>query len=284
MNKPLKLVSGNTFGPNIDRIYSADMEVDEWMGRIVVYGHSEADAEGLRDRVLKSLCRPVAYASEVDMQRLEVCMPTEIKLMGLSREPVLAADASIALEADDGRNALCSVTVGHGLMVSGPIEAIHRVQSYIMLDSRHPIEAEDTRRSLARSLQAAESTLDFIRPALPVLRDMFRAAGLTAGMAKAEEMIAAMDETAAPAPVEPRETADQIGERVGQRLATERRAILSHVVTEAGMQAVLAEWKHLSDNCPELNMANYSHDDVETLNNWAVEVALLADKLPGGES
>lgn len=53
----------------------------------------------------------------------------------------------------------CSVTVGHGLRVHGPWEAIKRVQTYILLDSSHPVEREDVRRGLARDLQSAEQLL-----------------------------------------------------------------------------------------------------------------------------
>src|SRR3546814_2858762 len=38
-------------------------------------------------------------------------------------------------------------------------EAIQRVQTYIMLDSKHPVEKEDVRRGLMRSLEAAERAL-----------------------------------------------------------------------------------------------------------------------------
>lgn len=50
-----------------------------------------------------------------------------------------------------------SVTVGGGLSVHGTVEAIMRVQDYILLDSTHPVEKEDVRRSLARNLQASEA-------------------------------------------------------------------------------------------------------------------------------
>lgn len=53
----------------------------------------------------------------------------------------------------------CSVTVGDGLVVHGTVEAVGRVQDYILLDSTHPTEAEDVRRSLARQLQAAEEKI-----------------------------------------------------------------------------------------------------------------------------
>lgn len=53
----------------------------------------------------------------------------------------------------------CSVTVGDGLVVHGTVEAVGRVQDYILLDSTHPTEKEDVRRSLARQLQAAEAKL-----------------------------------------------------------------------------------------------------------------------------
>lgn len=53
----------------------------------------------------------------------------------------------------------CSIGVGHGLTVYGSIDAIIRVQQYMLLDSTHPREAEDVRRSLARSLRRAEDQM-----------------------------------------------------------------------------------------------------------------------------
>ena len=35
----------------------------------------------------------------------------------------------------------------------------------------------------------------------------------------------------------------------------------------------------LASVCPELNMANYGEDDVRHLNNWAIEMSLLAEKV-----
>lgn len=63
-----------------------------------------------------------------------------------------------------------SVTVGGGLSVHGSGDAIRRVQNYIMLDSAHPVEREDVRRSLARDLQKAEATIERQAAAL-VLKD-----------------------------------------------------------------------------------------------------------------
>lgn len=51
------------------------------------------------------------------------------------------------------------ITVGGGLLVYGTVEAVSRVGNYIMLDSSHPVEKEDVRRSLARALQEAEAEL-----------------------------------------------------------------------------------------------------------------------------
>ena len=75
-----------------------------------------------------------------------------------------------------------SLTVGGGLSVHGSMDAIMRVQNYIMLDSRHPIEKEDVRRSLAMSLQAAETRadalqaeVDRVRKALKPFVDAFEA-------------------------------------------------------------------------------------------------------------
>lgn len=52
-----------------------------------------------------------------------------------------------------------SVTVGDGLRVYGTVKAISRVQQYILLDSKHPVEASDVRRLLALDLQAAEAKI-----------------------------------------------------------------------------------------------------------------------------
>lgn len=59
----------------------------------------------------------------------------------------------------DVHGLVAAVTVGGGLSVYGTHEAITRVQNYIMLDSTHPVEKEDVRRSLMRDLTAAESRL-----------------------------------------------------------------------------------------------------------------------------
>lgn len=51
------------------------------------------------------------------------------------------------------------ITVGDGLVVYGSVQAIHRVQAYILLDSKHPVEARDTNRYFAKRLQAAEQRI-----------------------------------------------------------------------------------------------------------------------------
>lgn len=68
------------------------------------------------------------------------------------RSKWLAWQAAHELIAEDSY-----VSLGGGLFVRGPIEALRRVQSYIMLGSQHPVEREDTRRSLMRNLEEAES-------------------------------------------------------------------------------------------------------------------------------
>lgn len=37
------------------------------------------------------------------------------------------------------------------------------------------------------------------------------------------------------------------------------------------------ELKTLASVCPELNMANYTEDDVRHLNDWAIEMSLLVE-------
>lgn len=44
-------------------------------------------------------------------------------------------------------------------------------------------------------------------------------------------------------------------------------------------QQELGTLKRLAAQCPELNMANYNSDDVDALNNWAIEVATTIDAL-----
>lgn len=52
-----------------------------------------------------------------------------------------------------------SLTVGGGLVVYGSIDALARVQQYILLPSKHPIERHDVNVNLARNLQVAEDLL-----------------------------------------------------------------------------------------------------------------------------
>lgn len=53
-----------------------------------------------------------------------------------------------------------ALTVGGGLSVYGSIEALGRVQNFILASSRHPIEERDTNRQLAKALVNAEALLD----------------------------------------------------------------------------------------------------------------------------
>lgn len=40
----------------------------------------------------------------------------------------------------------------------------------------------------------------------------------------------------------------------------------------------IRELEALASVCPELNMANYTEDDVRHLNDWAIEVSLLIER------
>lgn len=40
----------------------------------------------------------------------------------------------------------------------------------------------------------------------------------------------------------------------------------------------IRELKTLASVCPELNMANYTEDDVRHLNDWAIEMSLLVER------
>ena len=71
-----------------------------------------------------------------------------------------AANLGYQLVSDEQAAALgASLTVGNGLVVYGSIEALGRVQQYLLLPSKHPVEDADVKRRLARDLQAAEALL-----------------------------------------------------------------------------------------------------------------------------
>jgi len=94
-----------------------------------------------------------AAASRDRRQRREVAATRAADLYD-----VLAELERVERKRDEAQELTsCAVTVGNGLSVYGTVEAIGRVQDYILLDSRHPVEAADVRRSLARALQAAEA-------------------------------------------------------------------------------------------------------------------------------
>lgn len=101
------------------------------------------------------------------------------------------ADRVRELEAErDARPDICewiAVTVGGGLSVYGTAEAVHRVQNWIMLDSTHPVEKEDVRRSLMRDLTAAESTISSLSGEVERLRKALAEEHLIAILDKALE-------------------------------------------------------------------------------------------------
>jgi hypothetical protein len=71
-----------------------------------------------------------------------------------------AANLGYQLVSDEQATTLgASLTVGNGLVVHGTIEALGRVQQYLLLPSKHPVENADMKRELARNLQAAEALL-----------------------------------------------------------------------------------------------------------------------------
>ena len=60
---------------------------------------------------------------------------------------------------EEGNLLGASLTVGNGLSVFGSMEALGRVQSYILASSRHPVEQADTNRQLAKALVTTEALL-----------------------------------------------------------------------------------------------------------------------------
>ena len=82
---------------------------------------------------------------------------TEDEYKELSRR---AANIGYQLCSDEQVSVLeASLTVGNGLVVYGTIEALGRVQNHILMSSRHPIEASDVKRQLARALASTEAQL-----------------------------------------------------------------------------------------------------------------------------
>lgn len=72
-----------------------------------------------------------------------------------------AANLGYQIVSNEEGNLLGSaLTVGGGLSVYGSIEALGRVQNFILATSRHPIEERDTNRQLAKALVNAEALLD----------------------------------------------------------------------------------------------------------------------------
>lgn len=72
-----------------------------------------------------------------------------------------AANLGYQLVSDEQASVLgAPLTVGNGLVVHGTMEALGRVQQYILLPSRHPVEDADVKRGLARDLQATEALLE----------------------------------------------------------------------------------------------------------------------------
>lgn len=69
---------------------------------------------------------------------------------------------------------LPSVTVGFGLSVYGEMAAITRVQTYLLLNSNHPVEKEDIRRRLIRDLDLADKKLWVMSTAMAAAAERFR--------------------------------------------------------------------------------------------------------------
>lgn len=60
---------------------------------------------------------------------------------------------------EEGNLLGASLTVGNGLQVYGTMEALGRVQNYILAPSKHPVEQADTNKALARALTQTEALL-----------------------------------------------------------------------------------------------------------------------------
>lgn len=71
-----------------------------------------------------------------------------------------AANLGYQMVSNEEGNLLgTSLTVGNGLQVYGSIEALGRVQNYILAPSKHPVEEADTNKALARALTQTEALL-----------------------------------------------------------------------------------------------------------------------------
>lgn len=56
-----------------------------------------------------------------------------------------------------------SVSLGGGLMAYGSIDAIMKMQDYMLIDSQHPVERNDVARSWCKRAQDTDAKLDAIR-------------------------------------------------------------------------------------------------------------------------
>jgi hypothetical protein len=83
--------------------------------------------------------------------------------------------AALKKQLDDANKYLedrcMGLTIGNGLMVWGSFEAINRAQCVLLIDSGHPQEKEDVRRSLHRSLIETERQLAYANKQLTEMQD-----------------------------------------------------------------------------------------------------------------
>lgn len=118
------------------------------------------------------------------------CRNSEARARGLEGEQTrlmtALADREVKLAAANEKTSV-SLTVGGGLLVHGTMEAIHRCQQYFLLDSGHPQEREDVRRSLMRSLEAAEAKLRAVRALVLTWKQMVNGEGFLA--TRADEIL-----------------------------------------------------------------------------------------------
>lgn len=69
----------------------------------------------------------------------------------------------------DADNNMGISVAGH--VVWGPYEALSRLQDYMLLDSNHPQEKKDVRRSLMRQLEEAEARIRLLEQQLKTARE-----------------------------------------------------------------------------------------------------------------
>jgi chromosome segregation ATPase len=151
---------------------TANSEIERLKAEMAKSARDTEQARTVRDIFSDSLQRirkenaDLSFKLEQIVKVMDEREGTPSYLAALETENARLCEDNVRLNAKVG----IGVTVGGGHIVYGSHEAIKRVQHIIMIDSTHPIEKEDVRRSLLRQVQAAEARITSLKRELETLR------------------------------------------------------------------------------------------------------------------